>query len=114
MEHAPVSYGTFEAITLQSGSLVALIKLGRDYLLNNGLRAKLAILWTIISSAFVLAFPTLTSAMSGYSANEEAFVNVDNTLIPFSNFTLVRYAIHDGWRVGLSGNYLVTTVPSTG
>jgi hypothetical protein len=51
----PVSYCTYEAVALQNGSLIALIKLGRDYLLNKGLRAKLAILWTIIGSAFVLA-----------------------------------------------------------
>lgn len=109
MEHAPVSYGTFEAITFQHGSSTALMKLAQGFTFNKGLRAKVAIGWIIISAIFVLAFPTLTSAMSGYTANGEAYININNNFVIFSNFVLVRYIIHDGWRVGLGGNYLVTT-----
>ena len=109
MEHAPVSYGTFEAITLQHGSSTALMKLAQGFTFNKGLRAKVVIGWIIISAIFVLAFPTLTSAMSGYTANGEAYININNNFVIFSNFVLVRYIIHDGWRVGLGGNYLVTT-----
>jgi hypothetical protein len=47
--------------------------------------------------------------MSGYTANGEAYININNNFVIFSNFVLVRYIIHDGWRVGLGGNYLVTT-----
>lgn len=109
MEHSPVSYGTFEAITLQHGSLTAMMKLVQNFMLNKGLRAKAAIAWITISAAFVLAFPTLASAMSGYTANAEAYISIGSDFVGFSQFVVVRYVIHDGWRVGLEGDHLVTS-----
>ena len=74
MESSPVYYGTFEAVTLQSGSLTANLKLARDLPKNHTMRAKIVIVWMVISATFVLAFPTLVSAMSGHSANILSFV----------------------------------------
>lgn len=110
MERNPVSYGTFEAITLQGSSLSAIFQTSRDFFLNQGPRAKATVLWMTISAAFAIAFPTMVSAMTGYSATVEAVVTVNGTFIPFSDFQMVRYVIHDGDRVpGLSKDYLVTS-----
>lgn len=108
MEASAVSYRTFEAITLSDVSLSGLFILCRDFASNKGLRAKFAILWILLSASFILAFPTLMSAMTGYSANTRVFVKIDNQLIPFSEFRLIRYVIYDGWRVGLNGSYFIT------
>jgi hypothetical protein len=113
MECNPVSYGTFKAITLQNGSMSALYILSRDCLSNQGLRAKATVVWMVVSGAFAIAFPTFVSAMTGYSSNIQAFVTIGSNLVPYSDFRPVRYIIHDGERVGLSADYIVTGVPGS-
>jgi hypothetical protein len=107
METSSVSYGIFKTITLSDVSLSGLFILCRDFASNARLREKLAILWIITSASFILIFPTLASAMTGYSANSKAFIQSEGQLIPFSAFRLIRYVIHDGSRVGLYDPYFV-------
>ena len=114
METTSVTYDTFIAITLQESSLSSLFKISRDYRSNRGARAKWEIVWITLSLAFILAFPTLISAMSGYSTNSQAFVRVDNsTLVPWTDFRLVRYVINDGHRIGLNASsQVLTSIPA--
>lgn len=114
MEHDAISYGTFEAITLRPDSWVALWNLNRDFLYNKGVRARVTAVWLIMSMLFIVAFPSMISAMSGYSANVEAFVRVENNMIQYSDFRIVRYIIHDAWRLGMMGDHLVTVNPGDG
>ena len=117
MESSPVSYGTFEAITLQNGSLTACLKLARDLLKNRTIQARATVIWMIISAIFVLAFPTIISAMTGYSVNIQSFVEVDNgNLVQYSNFTLIRYIVHDADRIheSLGKDFQVTTNGNVG
>ncbi|KAK5059893.1 hypothetical protein LTR84_009776 [Exophiala bonariae] len=101
MESTSVSYGTYEAITLQSGSITGSLKLARDLFKNPTMRAKFLIFWIIISALFVLLFPTMASAMSGYAANIDAYIATDDgNMIPYSKFHLIRYIIHDAHRLG--------------
>jgi hypothetical protein len=67
MERSPVSLETFESVTLQNSSGRALVNLIKDYSTNGGARAKLSVSWMILSLSYVLGFPTLMSAMTGYS-----------------------------------------------
>jgi hypothetical protein len=67
MERSPVSLETFESVTLQNTSVRALVNLIKDYSANSGARAKLSVSWMILSLSYVLGFPTLMSAMTGYS-----------------------------------------------
>jgi hypothetical protein len=67
MERSPVSLKTFESITLQNSSVLALGNLIKDYSTNSGVRAKLSVFWMILALSYVLGFPTLMSAMTGYS-----------------------------------------------
>ncbi|KAI1614701.1 hypothetical protein EDD36DRAFT_162615 [Exophiala viscosa] len=100
MESSPVSYGTFEAVTLQNGSLTSLLKLSRDLLKHRTARARLTVVWLVISGSFVLSFQTLVSAMAGYTANIEPFVQVPSgNMVPYSDFQLVRYIVHDAHRL---------------
>jgi hypothetical protein len=57
---------------------------------------------------FISAFPTLGSAMTGYVANVQAFVNVtDGNLVPFNTFLKVCFIIHDGHRINQTDEFLV-------
>lgn len=45
--------------------------------------------------------------MTGYAPNIGEYVRArDGSIVPWKNFTLVDYVIHDGWRIGLDGEYL--------
>jgi hypothetical protein len=114
METAPVSYGTFESMAFTSPTFVSPFILIRDFMTNRGLRARMAVIWTIFASFFVLAFPTLNDTVSGYSTNTEAFLK-DNSgiLVPWSNYSEVQFVINDGERVGLQNPTYVTDYPST-
>lgn len=64
----------------------------------------------ILTMIFVLAFPTLASAMTGYSTNNQAMVKTDEVKqVLFSKFESARYVIHDGNRVNLSINYATSS-----
>jgi hypothetical protein len=111
MERKSVSYGTFEVLGFQTASATTIFKLMRDYLTNHGVRAKFSILWIILSSIYVVAFPTLASAMTGYSANSHAYVrDYSGSLSLWSAYKPVQYIINDGWRVGLTGRYILTDI----
>ena len=108
-----VSYGTFEALVFASPTFESSWILLRNFLTNRGWRARLAIAWVIIGSIYVLAFPTLVSAMSGYSTNVKAYMqNSEGNLIPWSEYREVQFLIHDAYRIGLiNGN--ITDDPSS-
>lgn len=114
METEPVSYGTFESMAFTSPTFVSPFILIRDFVTNKGLRARAAVAWTVIASFFVLAFPSLNDTISGYSTNMEAFLQDSNgVLIPWSNYSEVRFIISDGERIGLQNPTYVADNPST-
>jgi hypothetical protein len=107
METEPVSYSTFDSMAFTSPTFVSPFILIRDFVTNKGLRARLAVAWTIIASFYVLAFPSLNDTMSGYSTNMEAFLK-DNSgiLVPWSNYSEVRFIINDGGKNRSTESYL--------
>ena len=78
MERSSVSFGTFEAVALQGVSVRAWASLVEDYFTNSGVRAKLTVSWMIFALSYVLIFPTLMSAMTGYSGTYWQSGNVYN------------------------------------
>lgn len=71
MEQRPISYRTFEAITFHSSTIVSILFVIRDFATNGGRRAKATFTWIIIVFLYVLAFSTLTSAVTGYASNSQ-------------------------------------------
>jgi hypothetical protein len=63
----------------------------------------------IATMAFVLCFPTLGSAMTGYSSNVRSYVP-DNTgnFVPFSRFGLAAYVVEDGERINRTSPFYVS------
>lgn len=101
MEATSVTHDTFKAITLQNDTTTALYVLARDLFKTGGRRARLAMAWTIFATSFVLMVPTWLSAMTGYTADIESYVqNQNNSLVPAWNFKPAIYMIHDGARLG--------------
>lgn len=65
-------------------------------------------IWIILSSAFIAAFPSWVSAMSGYSGNSGAFIRDQNgNYEMFSSLNIIDYVVHDGQRVGLGPEYFM-------
>lgn len=110
MHAGPITYSSFFAVFLESAaSLRSIYRVTRDFTTRRALPSKLAMTCIIASMVFVLAWPTLASAMTGYSPALRPFVlDYEDNLISYSSFSPVAYVIHDGWRVNLTGNYLVS------
>lgn len=109
METAPVTYRTFWTSFMQSdASLSSVVRLIRDFASRRGLRSKVAMAFMIITMIFVMVFPTLAGAMTGYTANNEAVIKFGNgTQTPFGKFRQLVAIIHDGDRVNLTAEYMV-------
>lgn len=107
----PITYETFWTVFMQDGpSLWSIFHMFRDFTRRRGLRSKPITVFMILTMIFVLAFPTIASAMTGYSANNQAVVKTDDTKqVLFSQFVGVEYVIHDGNRVNLSINYPISS-----
>lgn len=104
-----VTYNTYWTFFLAReadlGTVSALI---RDFSTRKGLRSKWTMIVVVLTMLFVMGWPTIASAMTGYDSNNTGYVNLtDNTQVPFSAFQPVLYVIHDGSRVGLTDDYKV-------
>ncbi|KAI1505009.1 hypothetical protein F5X99DRAFT_333900 [Biscogniauxia marginata] len=109
MEVSPITYATFFIIFLHdSPSILSTVRLVRDFIFSRSLKSKVAMLFMISSMIFILGWPTFASAMTGYTSISKAYVlDISDSYIPFSEFQALSYVIHDGWRVNLTGEYLV-------
>ncbi|KAF5506281.1 hypothetical protein CGCS363_v005435 [Colletotrichum siamense] len=110
MEVSPVTYETFWTVFLDgSPTFWSTWYLMRDFSRSHGLRSRFAMVFMVVVAIFILLFPTLGSAMSGYQANSGAFIRgADGEMLKFSDFDMIAYIIHDGERVNLTKDYPVT------
>ncbi|KAI1290582.1 hypothetical protein F5Y03DRAFT_378179 [Xylaria venustula] len=116
METTPITYTTFIILFLESDpSFKSICQLLRDFLQHRRLSSKVSTAWVIISMLFVLAWPTLISAMSGYSPETGAYVqDINGNFVPYNEFRLLSYVIHDGSRINLTDDYHIPLAPRQG
>jgi hypothetical protein len=109
MEIEPITYQLFRTIFLENeASLPSTYRTINSFLWQRRLRSKIAMTFMVITMIFILAFPTLISAMSGYDANVASYMpDRNDNFLPFKDFSRVLYVIHDGWRIGEDGNYWI-------
>lgn len=109
MEVEPVTFRTFRAIFIHNeASVFAIFGLIKDFGFRLRLHSRVAMVFMITTMIFILAFPTLGSAMTGYTSNVQSFVpDQDRNLVQFSSFERALYIIHDGWRINQDANYVV-------
>jgi hypothetical protein len=88
MEVTPVTFGTFRTVFLHNeASLVSIPRLIRDFSCRRSLHSRAATIFMIMALVFILLFPTFASAMTGYSAGVEAYVqNLDGSYVSLSDF----------------------------
>ncbi|KAI1380584.1 hypothetical protein F4677DRAFT_403956 [Hypoxylon crocopeplum] len=110
MEFAPVTYAVFSTIYLQDEpSIFSTFRIARVFISGRGLKSKLSMVFIILSMLFLVGWPTFVSAMTGYTTIVEAFIpNYDGSYIPYSDFQPIAYIIHDGQRVNLTEDYMVS------
>jgi hypothetical protein len=116
MENRPVTYQFFRTIFIaKDASISSIYRTIKSFIWQRRLRSNVAMVFMTATMVFILAFPTLTSAMSGYDSNVASRVqDGENNLVPFSAYSRVLYVVHDGWRIGQDGNYWIEEIPSRG
>ncbi|KAK4212638.1 hypothetical protein QBC37DRAFT_483654 [Rhypophila decipiens] len=109
MSTQPITYNSFWAIFLdRQPSLVGIYRVIRDFVSHQARRSKSIMIFVPFSMLFVLVFPIMMSAMTGYRPNLAGFVaDTTNSLIPFEKFVLAAYVLHDGERVGYGRDFVV-------
>lgn len=106
MEMHATSYKMYAAVAFETTSVATLGVLGKEWLAFGERSWKrffrgLALLCMLISTLYVLAFPTLMSAMTGYITTYGAYVeDYDHNLIEWQKVFKVRYFIQDSARIG--------------
>jgi hypothetical protein len=110
MEDEPVTYQLFRTVFFENeASLLSTLRTIRSFIWQRKLRSKMAMAFIVTTMIFIVAFPTITSAMSGYDSNVAPYMpDLDGNMILFSNFSRVLYVIHDGWRINQTGDYWIT------
>lgn len=109
MNVRPITYQMFRSVFLQNDiSLPSAYGITKGFLCQQPLRSNVAMAFMITTMGFIIAFPTLASAMSGYDANVGSYIpDYDQNFVPFSNFSQLLYVIHDGWRINETGKFWV-------
>ncbi|OTA56503.1 hypothetical protein K449DRAFT_306300, partial [Hypoxylon sp. EC38] len=112
---APVTYTTYFTMFLESEpSFFSTFRVVRAFISERGLKSRVSIIFIVWSMLFLIRWPTLASAMTGYTTLNKAFVPDNNgNYIPFSDFQPIAYIIHDGWRVNLTSDQVVSYFRST-
>jgi hypothetical protein len=110
MEVAPITFTTYRIIFVQNVSvLFAIPRIIRDFVSRRGLNSKAAMCFMVFTMLFTLIFPTLGGAMTGYSGNVAPYVpDSDGNFIPYNNFNIALYTIHDGDRINQTKEYAIT------
>lgn len=115
MENHPTSYKLYTAVAFEPISLMALGALGKECLALDQSSWKrffrwLTMLCMLLSTLYVLSFPTLMSAMTGYTTTDRAYIeDNDGNLIDFHKFSRIDYKIEDSSRIGSYDKPLLVT-----
>ena len=100
MEGPQVSYHTFAAFGFQPGTAAGALMLGKNFLSNRSLRSKRIVSWVLIATLYIVAFPTLSSAMTGYTSVMVAYLeDKSQNLVPWESYHAIAGIIEDSDRV---------------
>ncbi len=113
MESSPVSYQLYATLVFETTSIFAAWGSLKGLVRSKGWRARVIMAWSAIAIAYVLAFPTLMGAATGYvNPSKTNFRMPDGVLEPLTSSKIVTcFLIADGSRVGLEDGQLVAGVP---
>ncbi|KAJ2990117.1 hypothetical protein NUW58_g3113 [Xylaria curta] len=111
----PLSFTAFHTIFLDSEpSIFSAWNVTKSFISQKRLASKVVSAFIIFTMFFILAWPTLASAATGYVPITRAVVReqleggkTDPNLIAFSGFQHVAYIIHDFWRINTLNTSLI-------
>lgn len=112
MQTSPITYQGFQIIFLQDNATI----FSTAYMIQNFFRRRIRyitamvfIVWTMI---FIVMWPTLASAMSGYDGILNARIETNGILVPYSDYKQADCfeLVNDGFRLGLASNYTLCGV----
>lgn len=114
-ECGSVGWRLYAGVAFETTSLSTLGVLGKESVNESigGKRRKRFIRWLtmmcmFLSTFYVLSFPTLMAAMTGYIAKSEAYVeDYDGNLIGFGRVDAVQYIVNDATRIGYARPLIV-------
>ena len=115
MEMHLTSYKMYAAVAFETTTMGTLGVLGKEFLaFGKGTWKRffrwLAVLSMFLSTLYVLSFPTLMAAMTGYITTYEPYVeDYQHNLIEWSQIKQVLHVIEDAVRLGEAQNPLVVT-----
>ncbi|KAG9194140.1 hypothetical protein G6011_04175 [Alternaria panax] len=116
MEMHHTSYKLYAAVAFETTTMGTLGVLGKEFLAFGAGTWKrlfrwLAILSMLLSTLYVIAFPTLMAAMTGYIATSQPYIeDFDKNLLEWSQVKEVAYIINDAHRLdGFNGPLIATT-----
>lgn len=107
-ERESLGWRLYAGVAFETTSLSTLGVLGKESL-NGSMGGKrwkrffrwLTMMCMFLSTFYVLSFPTLMAAMTGYIAKSEAYVeDYDGNLIDFEKVVAVQYVVNDAARIG--------------
>lgn len=100
MECSQVSYHTFAALAFEPGTVVGVYMLAKNFASNRSLRSKMIMFWVLIATLYIIAFPTLSSAMTGYTSVMDAYLE-DQTrnLVPWNLYNRIIWIVEDADRI---------------
>ncbi|KAI4906904.1 hypothetical protein J4E90_010107 [Alternaria incomplexa] len=114
MEMHHTSYKLYAAVAFETTTMATLGVLGKEFLAYGACTWKrlfrwLAIFSMLLSTLYVIAFPTLMAAMTGYITTYQPYIeDFDGNLMEWSKAKDVAYIIEDADRVGLEAPLIVT------
>lgn len=106
MERWRTSYGMYTCVAFSNGGLGTVGVLGREWLSGRGRGWErwwrwVAVLGMLIATVYVIAFPTLMAAMTGYITTFEPYVeDWDGNLVSWGEIREVEYVVGDSGRLG--------------
>ncbi|KAI1455161.1 hypothetical protein F4805DRAFT_437039 [Annulohypoxylon moriforme] len=111
MEFKPITYAVFSSIYVRTEpSILSTFRMTQTFIHGRGLKSKLAMVFVTLDILFLVAWPTFSGAMTGYTPTVKAFVpDYNGNYIPFSDFRPIAYIIHDGPRINLTDDYAVSS-----
>lgn len=115
MEMHLTSYKMYAAVAFETTTMGTLGVLGKEFLaFGKGTWKRffrwLAMLSMFISTLYVLSFPTLLAALTGYITTNEPYVeNYEKNLIEWNQIDRVKYIINDADRINNNGPLIATT-----
>lgn len=100
MEGSQVSYHTFAAFAFEPGTVTGMFMLAKDFASNRSLRSKMIVSWVLVATLYIVAFPTLSSAMTGYTSIVAAYLeDKSQNQVRWELFRRVYYIIEDADRI---------------